>query len=243
MSFFKKLYNHLIPDLGDDDYLVRDYVRMSYELGRNINLKIKSPKRLKQEHDNISNLHKKGKLGEIKAKDWYRVIKSTDKYDIELVDDVDRLITEGAMMKHCVTSYSSVINSGQSSIFHITVKDEKLLNRYCEDDNDLHKKGWTLEAGIGLETDGNIHFKMKQFRGYTNIVPPSEVVNDINNLLQNTKVSMLKKEEKVLGLHKPVQQIVYAFEPEDEYKQQRVEPLFNEWNDDFQVVLEEDLPF
>jgi len=239
MIFFRKLYNHLIPGLEDQDYLVKDYVRMSYELGMKINLKIKSPKRLKQEHDNVSIVYKKKELGEIKSKSWYRVIQSTDKYDIELVDDVDRLVLEGTKMKHCVTSYSNVINSGQSAIFHIKLKDDILLEKLCKEEVEIHKKGWTLEVGVGLNSEGNNFFKYKQFRGYSNINPPIEVVSDINKILDSAPISIYKKEEKSLGLHRPVQQVLYAFEAYE--PKEHVEPFFTDMVD--RGDDEEDLPF
>lgn len=210
MDFFLKLYHHLVP--GCSDYIIRDYVRMCFELGVKINLRIKSHKRLKEEHDLIAVTHKCKTLGEVKSRDWYKVIDSNDHYSIELIDSAERLALEGTRMKHCVTSYSTYINSGHSAVFHIKKKDLDHLEKISDNKFEIHNKGWTLEVGVKKNEDGN-YFHMKQFRGFSNCSPPNEVINDIKKVLETSPVSLLKKDEKKLGLEKEVQQVINVFEP------------------------------
>ena len=149
-----------------DEHIVKDYVSMCDQLGEKLNLKIKSYSRLKDEHDRLSIASTiKDIGGEIKIDKRYKDLKlvSTEKYDIELIDSVEKLMLEGSVMKHCVSSYAHNINNGQCAIYNVRVKDSR------------HSDGWTLE--VNSYEKGK--YRIVQFRGFRNANAPIEVYADL----------------------------------------------------------------
>lgn len=173
---------------------IRDYVSISLQLGKKINTKIKSLKRLMEEHDRVSRLVVDSTVPQIKVSKKYPDIQNDEGFIIEKIADKKRLCLESSIQKHCVKTYASVINSGKSCIYSFLDVSSSL--RY------------TIEVkSIPLVNKKQL-FVLNQIKGKFNSNPSNSVMERVdktlikNNVFSNRKsipqelLSMIKKEEK-----------------------------------------------
>ncbi len=151
-----------------DDNIVKDYIKTSRMLGRKINLKIKSYKRLEQEHNDIAVEYSlkniKGEL--VVSEDFINIeLEKVPGYEITLINKSEDLVLEGKLMRHCVATYFERINRGENAIYHI-------------DKIGSGSKGWTIEIArqhsYGVDRE-EFKFTLNQVRGVCNSEPPKEV--------------------------------------------------------------------
>ena len=144
------------------------YIRTSRQLGKKINLKIKSYKRLEQEHNEVAVEYSlKNIKGELKVDENFVNIEleKVPGYELSLIDKAEDLVLEGKLMRHCVATYFERINRGECAIYHI-------------DKIGSGSKGWTIEIArryaYGSDRD-EFKFSLNQVRGVCNSEPPEDV--------------------------------------------------------------------
>lgn len=151
-----------------------DYMRMCETQKIKLNLKIKSFKRLEQEHDNLSfNISAKN-IPDIKVNKKYPKIKSEGNFEIEQIVDKKRLLVESEIQKHCVKTYASSINAGRCCIYSFL--DLRTKNRY------------TLEVQKKYDITKNLLFILNQIRGKFNSNPSGEILFEIYGILIRNKI-------------------------------------------------------
>lgn len=106
-------------------------------------------------HDKYEQLHK--------ACEW-----SNDKYAIVMPKCADEIITEGAILNHCVGNYCERVAKGESII---------LFLRKLED---LDKPFYTLEIRPNMKK-----LDFVQCRGYKNADPSKEIYDSVDNFLES----------------------------------------------------------
>lgn len=147
-----------------------DSMHMAKTLGKKINCSW-GVKRLYKEHDDwaeeISRIIFIEDERDLGNRDVYTLFAKENDY--QLINTTRELAEEGIKMQHCVGSYASKVDGGQCSIFHI--KGHTLQLGYEETFEDKEKK----------ET----HFilKNKQFKGVGNTTPPSELIVEVENAI------------------------------------------------------------
>lgn len=157
LYYLKKLECSYTEDFTN---IIEDYIYMIWQYGkhRKFNLKIKSRKRLLQEHDDISNkkamkstpvikIPKDSKFNKIKLPKTYERIKTRN-----------RLFNETIMQNNCVWSYADRINKDKSAIYSTIYKDTR----------------YTIEI-----IKGKKGFIINQVYGPCNTRAPKELVKDI----------------------------------------------------------------
>jgi hypothetical protein len=178
----------LFDDKNFEKSIILDYVRMCSMQGVKLNLKIKSYKRLVQEHDELAFKISVKDIPEIKVNKKYPVIKSENSFEIEKIVDKKRLIIESEIQKHCVKTYSGSINSGKCCIYSFL--DKRDNTRY------------TLEIKKKYDGSKNLVFFLNQIRGKFNANPPEYVLHEVYQILIKNKIypSIIEanKDHKVL---------------------------------------------
>lgn len=155
----------------DEDYIVEDYLKMSYEEDKYFNLNIKSINSMTKKHNELIPLYTaKIHLRKIKIPDDspFKKLKMPKEY--EKITTTKRLKEESKIQCNCVYSYIDMINKGKCVIYSTIYK----------------KHRYTIE--IGRNKKG---FYLAQCRGYKNIYTNKELENEI--------IECLKKENKRLN--------------------------------------------
>lgn len=98
-----------------------------------------------------------------KACEW-----SNDKYAIVMPKSAEEIITEGAILNHCVGSYCERVANGKSIILFLRKID------------DLDKPFYTLEIRPNM-----YKFDFVQCRGYRNSDPSKEIYDRVDNFLES----------------------------------------------------------
>lgn len=156
----------IVQNLSDENIercmaneLFRDLCRMSEALQAPVNANW-SDRRIKEEHDIVSK-----KLTAIIAKYDDRQLKIDTKYlpevpeSWELITSNGRLVYEGSMMKHCVGTYGSSVDSGRCLIYSTLLKGER----------------YTIQVDR-RERDKKILFTIGQAKGFANKNAPDEIL-------------------------------------------------------------------
>lgn len=98
-----------------------------------------------------------------KACEW-----SNDKYAIVMPKCADEIITEGAILNHCVSNYCERVANGESIILFLRKLEE------------LDKPFYTLEIRPNMKK-----FDFVQCRGYRNSDPSKEIYDSVDNFLES----------------------------------------------------------
>lgn len=173
---------------GFDSHHIYDYVTMSENQNLKLNLKIKSYKRLIQEHDRISfNISAKN-IPEIKVFKKYPNIKSEGNFEVEKITNKNRLLAESQIQKHCVKTYSNSINSGRCCIYSfLDYRDNK---RY------------TLEVQKRYDESDKLVFILNQIKGKFNANPSRDILFEINGILIRNNIfpnfELARNQHKIL---------------------------------------------
>lgn len=151
---------------------IRDYIVMCRMNDKKVNLKFKSIKRLKEEHDEMSRLIKAAQIPQIKVKRGYPKIKSEMSFFIERIEDRNRLLAESEMQQHCVKTYAASINKGLCCIYSFL--DEEDGRRY------------TLEVRRHKNNQLKMQvFILNQIRGKFNVLPEPKIMKRVVSILSN----------------------------------------------------------
>lgn len=157
-----------------DNHILHDYIRMCEMLRKKINLKIKSFKRLVQEHDDLSLKISINQIPEIKPNKNYPKIDSVINFEIEKIIDKKRLVLESKVQKHCVKTYHENINRGLCCIYSFL--DKRDHQRY------------TLEIQRKYTSSNDLVFILNQIRGKFNKLPSPEILSEINIILKKYNI-------------------------------------------------------
>ena len=150
--------DNLNEELLLDGDLLKDSITLAYKLNKKVNASW-SVRRLREEHDEWSKYYTDLVL-EIANEplNISPVFKALNDITGGIILDTKNLALEGKNMGHCVASYSSVINSGRTAIFHI--------------------KGHTAEITV----NGN-ELKLRQFNGVRNISAPPLLRSELEGII------------------------------------------------------------
>lgn len=121
------LYTYIGLALGISQYwLVRDWMKELYVLGKKTNLSITSEKRIREEHTRNSRIVTLMGVKAIKTADIYKQIMNEFPIpEAELIDHKDRLLQEGIEQDHCVVTYADSINKGNCAIISMMYNDKR----------------------------------------------------------------------------------------------------------------------
>lgn len=161
----------LMPDGNRiDEYIlleyIRDYIDMSREARRKINLCFLSAKKLRDAHDDLAILIANKFTPAIKIPDnsCFKNIRNVLPDNFEWIKTRRRIILEGSNMHHCVASYASHINLDKSAIYSLQYMD---------------KKRYTIEFGISRNK-----YYVKQIHGVWNTSAPDDVINYVESFIK-----------------------------------------------------------
>lgn len=145
--------------ISDDYYyLISDYINELFQLkDKTFSFKIKSVKRLQDEHRKTSKRVMMKGIKNIKVSDIYTEVFKTFPIKAELITTKKRLLIESIEQDHCVATYANKINNGESCIISIF----------------WENKPYTLELSHSKKRG----FTLPQCRGYRNCMPPESLMN------------------------------------------------------------------
>lgn len=147
-----------------------DYIDMAinYSKSKKVNLKIKSIKRIFEEHDKLTKemYEKETPTIKINKNSKFKNLKLSDEF--EKIKTKKRLIQETREQKHCVWSYAKDINKDKCMIYSTIFEG----NRY------------TLEIRINRKK-----YKLAQIKGFGNSSAPQELIDSIEKQLKNQRVA------------------------------------------------------
>lgn len=106
-----------------DTELMEDYIHMSLLNERWPNVKIKSFKRLKMEHDLLAGDIALSAVPDFSIPDPKLLLPEKDGYEFKCICNKDQLLKESREMHHCVAIYAQDILSGESVIYSIHGKE------------------------------------------------------------------------------------------------------------------------
>jgi len=148
---------------ANEKAIINDYLRHVFN---NINLNIKSFKRLRELHDEFfRNNHYYEEVAQFTIENKFDVLEDTDKYTFTYINTSDKLIEEGEKMKHCVTSYQHQLINYECGLYHANVKGDEV--------------GFTAEITL----NDNDEYECVQLAGYNNCDAPTELWTEIKTQL------------------------------------------------------------
>ena len=146
---------------------------MAFIQKEDVNLKIKSFKRLKAEHDRLMLKITTKKLPEVKVSDKSQFLKLKLPKDIKMLMTKKEIVEEGIINHNCVASYINKVNAQKCIICSLR----------------KGNKRYTIE--IGQQRN---EFCLIQIRGLFNTKPPDEVIEYVNNVIlaNNKKIQQIQ---------------------------------------------------
>lgn len=165
---------------------IRDYIRMSVTLGKQVNMNIRSHKRLVSEHDELVRKITSDKIPKIKVHRSYPTIESAHRLMVEKIVDKNRLLAESEIQKHCVKTYAQKINRGLCCIYSIIDKEDGM--RYTIEVVTFRNKAQKRQI-----------FVLSQIRGKFNSNPRADVMHRVNVLLTSNGIFISQKEAMKSG--------------------------------------------
>lgn len=163
-SFFREYYT---KRCGIISSYLDDYLRLVFLLKKEINVNIKSEKRLIEEHDKLVEIlsEKKIKKEKFKLKNNNPFLSITEPQNIIRIKSPQQLYFEGIINKNCVYSYLSEINRGSCMIYYTIFNNQR----------------YTIEL-----SKKNKIFILRQVKGLCNSDPSKEVIEFIfESFVQN----------------------------------------------------------
>lgn len=161
-NFFKIYFCFTLKVDSYKERIIEDYINLCFLEKRKINLKIKSYKRIENEHNELAMKNGlRGQRLEIRKDNPFLKLKFPDEF--EMIKDVERLYQEGVLNRNCVFSYLDYINSGKCMIYSTIYEEER----------------HTIE--IGIEDN---KFILKQIMTYANSEANSKLVKEIKKILE-----------------------------------------------------------
>lgn len=149
----------------DKLYIIKDYVRMKLQSSDKIlNLKIKSYKRICEEHDNISIKlrQKETKIIKIPKNSKFKNLKLGNEF--EEIKTKKRIVEESVKQDNCVWMYADYINKDKCRIFSTMFEDKR----------------YTLEIRKRRNK-----FVLVQIEGKYHSKAPNQLITNIKNILKN----------------------------------------------------------
>ena len=149
----------------DKLYIIKDYVRMKLQSSDKIlNLKIKSYKRICEEHDNISIKlrQKETKIIKIPKNSKFKNLKLGNEF--EEIKTKKRIVEESVKQDNCVWMYADYINKDKCRIFSTMFEDKR----------------YTLEIRKRRNK-----FVLVQIEGKYHSKAPNQLITNIKNKLKN----------------------------------------------------------
>ncbi|MBD5469132.1 MAG: hypothetical protein HDR21_13400 [Lachnospiraceae bacterium] len=111
----------------DVKHVVEDYIDLCHRTKTKINLKHKSAKKLKEEHDNLFYEYTKKDvpLIQIPRNTKFKALDRMLPIGFEKIKSRKRIILEGMNMHHCVALYAQKINRDKCAIYSLVYKDRR----------------------------------------------------------------------------------------------------------------------
>ncbi|OCR87745.1 hypothetical protein CFT12S00416_07925 [Campylobacter fetus subsp. testudinum] len=148
--------------LGDYRDIIYDYVDMALEQKESINLKIKSFRRIKAEHDRLMLNTEIKYVPEVKISDENPFLTLKLPKDIKMLTTKKEIVEEGIANRNCVASYIKKINDKKCFICSLRRNDKR----------------YTIEIGRQRNK-----FYLAQISGLSNSPAPNAVVEYVNNAI------------------------------------------------------------
>ena len=161
-------YNHEV-------YLIRDYIDGCIKLKKTMSIKMKSLKRVKEEHQRMSREIMLMGIKEFKVHEDYINMFKDFPIQAELIQDKKRLLQESWDLEHCVGTYHGQINKGSCCIISIPWEGEQYTLQVSRD---------VYALGPLKDKHG---FKMVQLRGQRNKSAPAELTKLIDEHFAKNK--------------------------------------------------------
>jgi hypothetical protein len=160
------------------NYTFSDWLREIYYLKLPFNIKIRSWKRIEEEHRrNSSLIGLKGIPKELKPDTCFlKLFEGFDQYPVEIIDTKERIIKESVINDHCVgrnNYYAQNIINGNIGIYSVLYADQR----------------FTLTV--------NRYFQIQQFKGYRNCEVPISLRFVLEDYLK-AKISHLKVKYQIV---------------------------------------------
>ena len=161
-NFFKKYFCFILKVDSYKERIIEDYINLCFLEKRKFNLKIKSYKRIENEHNELAMKNGlRGQKLEIKKDNPFLKLKLPDEF--EMIKDAERLYQEGILNRNCFFFYLDYINSEKCMIYSTIYEEER----------------HTIEIGVE-----DSKFILKQIRTYANSEANSKLVKEINKILE-----------------------------------------------------------
>ena len=160
-----------------------DLIKMANEFDQKINFSLNKDN-IKEQHDKIllENLDKM-KAKSIHVDDKFLVLEKYLPKEFKIIKTGKELLFEGLTQKHCVNSYSDIINQGSCCIITTEYNDR----RYTAEIS-FGKYNWLDEYNQEIYT-------INQFKGYANSSVPNELISKLQNIINEVN----KKEKKYIS--------------------------------------------
>lgn len=163
--YFKLKDQQVMPHKDFVIYL-NDYFRLCNQSNIYPNVRISSVKRLKLEHDILMREEKRSLVPEFTAPIPILTSAEQDGYSISYIKNDADLIAESVEMKHCVTSYASDIQKGNSVIYKVEGNNER--------------------ATLELARSGNAKaYSVRQLKGKFNETVSDMMIKAVEKILKN----------------------------------------------------------
>jgi len=168
-------YRHSLSQTENPNYqLVYSYVNACRALGRKLNMRIKSEKKLAEERDSMSHQRIIDRSPEIKTHREF-ILPESDygDFQLELINSKSRIIKEARGMKSCVDTYICDITDGICGIYHVVYR----------------KRPYTLE----LMKDGKGKLYVNQLLGVSNAPGPLRLKKKVEKVLRLSRRGKMRK--------------------------------------------------
>lgn len=154
-------------DEKSKNQIIYDYVNMALEQGENVNLKIKSFKRIKAEHDRLMLNIELERAPEVRLNKDNPFLRLKLPSDIKMLTTKQEMVEEGVINHNCVASYIENVNANRCFICSLRRDNER----------------YTIEIRRSKNK-----FCLAQIKGFSNSEAPSEIIEYVNSaILANNK--------------------------------------------------------
>ncbi|MCM1178663.1 MAG: PcfJ domain-containing protein [Clostridium sp.] len=187
-KFIMRYYSGVVKglDMEADNWIIRDYIEMSFMLKKKISLCYRSFNKIDDAHDRLANelMQKKYRKSTLKIpKDSrFNDLQKMLPPEFEWIKSKQRLFIEGKKQDHCVFSYCDKITKDHCAIYSYTDN----TGEYTE-----HWKGkpvhYTIEFRCSNPKAKNKTYHIAQIQGYKNCVNTTKMKDYIQSLLKEYK--------------------------------------------------------
>jgi hypothetical protein len=169
-NLLMKIISQMMLGSMEYDWLIYDWLKDFQALNKKTSLKIRSKKRIEDEHRKMSKERMIRGIKNIKVKKEYHDLFKDSDFDFELITNKNRLLQESMDQDHCVATYGHRINNGECAIFSFK---------------------W---EGLSYTLQVDRDFTIAQFRGYRNQDVPEALFEKVQTYLQKYRKESVEEQ-------------------------------------------------